>query len=187
MNGIVSLEGRDSKLRTALMEYFISEDISNDKKIHKMGFDDKTDNFDLSKVLKKLSENKVIYGEKDSFYFNDVSKFLDSRNSSSSDNKLFAWSSDKLMKQGCKLVIAVSHYDVLDARVRRSVSLRILARTKVDSDGMVRRAIIRLINLNTGDRDTRSIKINPYKSLDHAADFWSLGESVSSPEEELEL
>lgn len=187
MNGMISLEGRDLKLRTALMEHFISEDISNGRRVQKMGFGGKKDDFDLMKVVNNLSEDKVIYGEEDCFYFNDSSKFLDSRSSSSNENRVFAWLSDKLMKQGCKLVVAVSHYDTLDIRARRAVSLRILTRAKVDSDGMVRSATIRLINLNNGMRDTRSIKITPYKSLDHAADFWSLGESIATSEEELEL
>ena len=153
---LVTIEGRTPLFITAVVELSVKKDRERGRRIIKHGFNDAEDNFDVCQCIKYAEENSL---NNTTFFFNQSYEWFDSRASSSKNNKNFGWLMDQALRQKCRVFISMTHFDMLDKRVRRAVSARLLVRPQVDN-GFIYAAKIRAIDLKTGERDTLEVPIN---------------------------
>ena len=159
---LVTIEGRTPLFITAVMKLLMTKDEERGRRIIKHGFDE--DNFDLSQCVKYAEENSL---DNTTFFFNQSYAWFDSRSSSSRNNRDFGWLMDQVLRQKCRIFISASHFDTLDKRVRRAVSARLLVRPKV-KDGVVYAAVVRAVDLKTGERDMVEVSIDERVPYDNS-------------------
>ena len=153
---LITVEGRTPPFITAVVELLMKKDRERGRCIIKHGFSDAEDNFDIRQCIKYAEENSL---NNTTFFFNQSYEWFDSRSSSSKNNKNFGWLMDQALRQKCRVFISMTHFDMLDKRVRRAVSARLLVRPNV-KDGFIDAATVRAIDLKTGERDTVEVPIN---------------------------
>jgi len=161
---LVTIEGRTPPFITAVVGLLAKKDRERGRRIIKHGFSDAEDNFDVRQCIKYAEENRL---DNTTFFFNQSYEWFDSRASSSKNNKNFGWLMDQALRQKCRVFISMTHFDMLDKRVRRAVSARLLVRPKV-KDGLIYAATVRAIDLKTGERDTVEVPINENVPYDNS-------------------